>query len=48
MTTFIVGWDGYIDKFRRRISIAEGNDRDIDIGSFLDGLGVGARIGDDD
>ena len=24
------------------------NDGDVDVGSFLDGLGVGARVGDDD
>lgn len=48
MATLVVCWDGYINKFRRRIGIAESNHGNIDVGSFLDGLCVGARVGDDD
>ena len=48
MTTFVVGRDGDVDEFSRRVSIAEGNDRDVDVGGFFDGLGVGARVRYDD
>ena len=48
MATLVVGWDGNINELGRGIGIAEGNDGDVDIGSLLDSLGVGAGISDDD
>ena len=45
MTTFVVCRDGHIDEFGWGVSITKGDDRDIDVGSFLDSLGVGARVG---
>ena len=48
MTTLVVGGDGNIDEIGRRISVAKGNDWDIDVAGLLDGLGVSARVGDDD
>lgn len=48
MTTLVVGWDGDIDELGWGISIAEGNDWDVDVGSLLDSLSIGTRIGDDD
>lgn len=48
MTTLVVGWDSNVDEFGGRISIAEGDDWDVDVGSLLDRLSVGARIRHDD
>ena len=48
MTTLVVGWDGDVDELGGGVSVAEGNDWNVDVGSFLDGLGVGTGIGDDD
>lgn len=48
MTTFVVGGDGDVDKFSGGVGVAEGDDRDVDVAGFLNGLVVGARIGDDD
>jgi len=48
MTTLVVSWNGNIDVLGWRVGVAEGDDGDVDVGSFLDGLGVGARVGDDD
>ena len=48
MTPLVIRRDGDIDVLGRRIGIAEGNDRDIDIRRFLDGLCVGARVRDND
>jgi hypothetical protein len=48
VATLVVGWDSNINEFGGGVGIAEGNDRDIDIGSLLDSLGVGAGISDDD
>lgn len=47
MATLVVGRDGNVDVFGGRVSVAEGNDGDVDVGSLLDGLGIGAGIGDD-
>ena len=44
----LLGWDHDIDIFSRRISIAEGNDWNIDVGGFLDSLSIGTWVGDDD
>jgi hypothetical protein len=48
MATLVVCWDGDVDEFGRRIGVAESYDGDVDVGCLLDGLGVGARVGDDD
>ena len=48
MTTFVVGWDSNIDELSWRVGIAESNDGNVDIGSFLDSLSIGAGIGDND
>jgi hypothetical protein len=48
VTTLVVGWDGYIDVFSWGVGVAESNDWDIDVGSLLDGLGIGTWIGDND
>ena len=44
MTAFVVRRDRDVDEFSRRIGITESYDRDIDVGGFLDSLGIGARI----
>lgn len=48
MATFVVCWDGDVDKFGGGICVAEGDDRDVDVGSFFDGLSIGPWVGDDD
>lgn len=48
MATLVVGRDGNVDELGRRVRVAEGNDGDVDVGSLLDGLGVGAGVGDND
>jgi hypothetical protein len=48
MTTLVVGWNSNIDEFSWGVGIAESNDRNVDVGSFFDSLGVGAGIGDND
>lgn len=48
MATLVVGGDGNVDVLGGGVSVGEGNDGDVDVGSLLDGLGVGARVGDDD
>ena len=48
MTTLIVGRDRNVDELGGRVGIAEGNDGDVDVGSLLDSLGIGAGVGDDD
>lgn len=48
MATLVVGWDSNIDEFGRGVGVAEGNDGDVDVAGLLDGLGIGARIGDND
>lgn len=47
VTTLVVGGDGNVDELGRGVSVAEGNDGNVDVGSLLDGLGVGARVGND-
>ena len=44
MTTLVVSWDSNINEFGRRVSITESYDGNVDIGSLLDSLGVGAWI----
>ena len=48
MTALVVGGDGNVDVLGGGVRVAEGDDGDVDVGSLLDGLGVGARVGDDD
>ena len=48
MTTFVIGWDGNIDELSWGVGIAESDNGDVDIRGFLDGLGIGAGIGNDD
>lgn len=48
MPTLVVCWNSHIHEFRWRIGITESYHRDIDVGSFFDGLCVGAGIRDDD
>lgn len=48
MATLVVGRDGDVDEFGRGVGVAEGDDGDVDVGSFFDGLSVGSGIGQDD
>jgi hypothetical protein len=48
MTALIVGWDSYINKLSWRVSIAKSNNWNVDIGSFLDSLGIGTWVGNND
>ncbi len=48
MTTLIVCRNGDVDEFSGRVGITEGHDRNVDIRCFFDGLGVRARVGDND
>ena len=40
----VVAWDGNIHIFQGAVSVAQGNHRDVDIGSLSDGLVVSARV----
>jgi hypothetical protein len=48
VATLVVGGDGNIDVLGGRVGIAESDDGDVDVRGLLDGLGVGAGVGDDD
>lgn len=48
VATLVVGGDGNVDVLGGGVSVAEGDDGDVDVGRLLDGLGVGAGVGDDD
>ena len=48
MATLVVGRDGNIDELSWGVSVGEGDDGNVDVGSLLDSLGVGAGVGDDD
>lgn len=48
MTTLVVGRDSNIDVLGGGVGVAEGNHGNVDVGSLLDSLGVGAGIGDND
>ena len=48
MTPLVVGGDSDIDVLGRGVGIAQSHHGDVDIGCFLDGLGVTAGVGDDD
>jgi len=44
----VVAGDSNIDEAKRRVRVAESNNRDIDVAGFLDGLEVRLRISHDD
>lgn len=48
MTTLVVGGDGNIDVLGGRVGVAKSDDGNVDVRGLLDGLGIGAGIGDDD
>lgn len=48
MTTLVVGGDGDVDVLGGGVGVAEGNHGNVDVGCLLDGLGIGAGVGDDD
>ena len=48
MATFVVCGDGYIDELGGRVRVTESDDRDVDVGSFFDGLRIGTWVGQDD
>jgi hypothetical protein len=48
VATLVVGGDGNVDELGGRVGVAEGDHGDVDVASLLDGLGVGAGVGDDD
>lgn len=48
MAALVISRDGDVNEFGGRVGVAERDDGDVDIGGFLDGLGVGAGVGDDD
>lgn len=48
VATLVVGGDGNVDELGGGVRVAEGDDGDVDVGSLLDGLGIGARVGDND
>ncbi len=48
MATLVVRWDGYINEFGGGVGIAQGDDGDVDVGGFFNGLGVSSRVGDND
>ena len=44
MLGLVVGWDGDIHVWQWRVSVAEGNGRDVDISRLLDGLVVSPGV----
>ncbi len=48
MAALVVGWDGYIDEFAGGVGVTEGDDGDVDVGGFFDGLGVGSWVRNND
>lgn len=48
MTSLVVSRDSDINEFGRRVRVTEGDDRNVDVGCFTDGLSVSARVGDND
>jgi hypothetical protein len=48
VTGLVVGWDSNIDELGWGVGVAKGDDWDVDIRSLLDGLSIGAWVGDDD
>ena len=48
MTTLVVRRDSHVHVLGRGVGVAQRNDGDVDVGGLFDGLGVGARVRDDD
>lgn len=48
MATLVVGGDGNINVLGGRVGVAKGDDGDVHVTGFLDGLGIGARVRDND
>ncbi len=48
MATLVVGGDSNVNELGRGVGVAKGNDRDINVRSLLDSLGVGAGVSYDD
>lgn len=48
VTSLVVGWDGYVDELGWGVGVAEGDNGNVDIGSLLDSLSIGAGVGHDD
>lgn len=48
MSGLVVRRDRDIDELGGGVSVAEGNDRDVNVGGLLDGLGIRTGVGDDD
>ena len=48
MTAFVVRRNSNIDVLGWGVGITKGNNGDVDIGSFLNSLSIGSRIGNDD
>lgn len=48
VATLVVGGDGNVDILGGRVGVAESDHGDVDVRSLLDGLGIGAGVGDDD
>jgi hypothetical protein len=48
MATLVVCRDSYVDELGWRIGVAEGDDGNVDVGGFLDGLCVGPWVGNND
>lgn len=44
MFHLVVAWDGNVNVTQRRVSVAQGNDRDVDVRSFNDWLVIGTWI----
>lgn len=47
MATLVVGGDGNVNVLGGRVGVAEGDNGNVDVAGLLDGLGVGAGVGDD-
>lgn len=47
MTALVVCRDGHVDKLGWRVGIAESKDWDVNVAGLLDGLSVGAGVGND-
>ena len=48
MTALVVCRNSDVNKLGRGVGITQGDNRDIDIGSFFDSLSIGTWVGDDD
>lgn len=48
MTALVVGGDGNVDELGGGVGVAKSDDGDVDVRGLLDGLGIGAGVGDDD